>query len=670
MPRLRLLPVVESAETPEEATPILEYLMRRGGFIAIDTETTGLKIMRDRVLYWSMATEDRRFFFTAKCLPKFDALFRRKDITWCLANAKYDKHILANMGYDLAGKAWDIIDMDAMDDDTRDHGLKDQANDAYGAKWGEFKELFLDPHMVGETLGLDTKTFNDFKTKSLGDKLIYVYHQRPDIVENYATCDSYFTYVRAMDLAKTLANQPLETDLVPSLSNLFDYYQEIEVPFTQTLWGMERTGIKVDMDWVKKIDGPMRDGIASAESKLRKLTGHSFNPRSNDDIGEILYSPNFFGIKPLKFTAGGKGEPKPSTDEKTLSLIKLRYTHDSPEYRFIQAKLDLAKLDKLHGTYVKKLSDHVDPGTGRVHCRFNQSGTRTSRLSSSNPNMQNIPTRNDPYKIRGCFVADDGEDLIDYDYPQIEFRIAAALSNEKGMLEAIRKGWDIHSANAAAMYKTDSKVSYEAIMEAKRKKEERDPGFSDLDKYLLKKRDGAKTSGLGALYGEGPNKMAQDLKCSVDEARDLIETFFRANPRIREQIEYMHSFAEVYGFTHTMLGRVRRLHRISNDLNPGVAAAEKRQAYNTLIQGSGSEMMKLAMLQISNDPEFCDRGGRLALTVHDELVARAPKPSSARCAAIMKEKMSRPYNWRGIVIDYPVPVDPDGAIGYRWSDVK
>lgn len=670
MPRLRLLPNVESAETPEEAAPILNYLMNRGGSIAIDTETTGLKIMRDRVLYWSMATEDRRFFFTANCLPKFDPLFQRKDVTWLLANAKYDKHILANMGYILNGDAWDIIDMDAMDDDTRDHGLKDQAWDSYGARWGEFKELFLDPHLVSESLGLDQKTFSDFKTKSLGDKLIYVYHQRPDIVENYATCDSYFTYIRAMDLARALASQELTTDIVPCLTNLFDYYKEIEVPFTQTLWDMERAGTMVDMAWVKKIDGPMRDGIAAAENKLKKLTGHGFNPRSADDVGEILYSQNFFGIKPIKFTDGGKGEPKPSTDEKTLSIIKLRYTHDSPEFRFIEAKLELARLDKLHGTYVKKLGEHVDPHTGRVHCRFNQSGTRTSRLSSSNPNMQNIPTRNDPYKIRGCFVADPGYDLIDYDYPQIEFRIAAALAGEEGMMEAIRKGWDIHSANAAAMYKNDPRVSYEGIMEAKRKKEDRDPSYGDIEKYLLKKRDGAKTSGLGALYGEGPNKMAQDLKCSVDEARDLIQDFFNANPAICEQIHYMHDFAKAMGYTHTMLGRVRRLHRVNNEFNAGVAAAEERQAYNTLIQGSGSEMMKLAMLQISNDKEFRELGGKLILTVHDELISRAPKETSTRCAAIMKEKMSDPYNWRGIVIKYPVPVDPDGAIGYRWSDVK
>jgi DNA polymerase-1 len=688
MPRLRLLPPVTAAETPEQATPIIEYLMNRGGPLSIDTETTGLDVMRDRVLFWSMATEDRRYFFPYELLGFFDPLFQRRDLTWYLANAKYDLHLLRNMGYGLLGDVWDIIDMDAMEDDTRDHGLKDQAWFSYEARWGEFKELFLDPHTVSEELGLDKVSFAKFKNMRGGDKLNFVYDERPDLVENYASCDSFFTYMRARDLAKSLASVELESTMT-SMTTLFDYYQTIEVPLTKVLWGMERAGFRVDLDWVKKIEGPMRDGIASAEKKLFDLMGYRFNPRSPDVIRDILYSNDHFGMKPVKYTSGGKeGNPVASTDEKTLKILKLRVKHDSPEFRFLDAKLALAKLDKLFGTYVRKIADQsrlsekeriqlaadgerilIGPD-GRLHCRLNQSGARTSRLSSSNPNMQNIPVRDDAYKIRGIFVADPGYDLIDFDYPQIEFRIAAALAGEEEMMEAIRKGWDIHSANAANMYKTDPLVSYEAIMSAKDKKERKDPSFGDSDKYLLKKRDGAKTSGLGALYGEGAAKMAQDLKCSKDEAQDLIDTFFDTNRRIHASIEYMHEFAEQNEYTYTMLGRMRRLHRINNAYNRGIAAAERRQAYNTLIQGSGSEMMKLAMLQIAHDKEFNELGGILILTVHDELIARAPKETSKRCAEIMRAKMGDPYNWGPIRLTYPVPVDPDGAIGHRWTDVK
>jgi DNA polymerase-1 len=669
MPRLRLLPPVESAETPEEAAPIFNYLMNRGGHIAIDTETTGIQKLESRVLFWSMATEDRRFFLTDNLLGYFRPLLERKDVTWRLANAKFDRHMLANMGYEFQGPTWDIIDMDAMIDDTRPHGLKDQAWLSYQAKWGEFKELFLDPWTVAEELGFDKSFYAQFKQLDVGQKLLEVYNQRPDIVEDYASCDAFFTYMRAEDLATQLAATTLPTEVVPGFKTLSDYYETIEVPLTRSLWRMERAGFAVDRDWVKQIDIPMRDGIAALNKELRQIIGYEFNPKSSADIASILYDKSQFAMKPLKYTSGGGGEPKPSTDEATLKTLKLRCSDiQSPQFKFLDALLRFKKLTKLHGTYVKNI-DKVIASDGRVHCRLNQSGARTSRLSSSDPNMQNIPIRNDPYKIRGCFVADPGTLLIDYDYPQIEFRIAAALAGEKDMIEAIKRGWDIHTANAANMYKSDSRVTYDAIMEARRKKDAKEP-MSDIDKYLLSRRDGAKTVGLGTLYGEGTAKMAQELKISRQEAEELRDAFFTTYPSIANQIDYMHGYAHTYEHTHTMLGRMRRLHRINNLYNSGLVAAEERQAYNSLIQGSGAEMMKLALLRIDNNPDFIALGGRLVLTVHDELIARAPKDTAHEVAGIMKEMMSDPYNWGPIRLNYPVPVDPDGSIGERWSDVK
>lgn len=668
MPRLRLLPPVESAETPEEAAPIFEYLMNRGGHIAIDTETTGIQKLESRVLFWSMATEDRRFFLTDNLLGYFRPLLERKDVVWRMANAKFDRHMIANMGYEFQAPTWDIIDMDAMIDDTRPHGLKDQAWLSYQAKWGEFKELFLDPWTVAQELGFDKSFYAKFKQMSGGDKLLEVYNQRPDMVEDYASCDAFFTYMRAEDLAAQLAATTLPTDVVPELKTLADYYEVIEVPLTKSLWGMERAGFAVDKDWVKSIDIPMRDGIAAAEKTLREIVGYNFNPKSAADLVSILYDKSQFGLKPIKYTDGGSGEPKPTTDEATLKLLKLRLDTDSPQFKFIDALLAHKRLVKLHGTYVKNI-DKVIASDGRVHCRINQSGARTSRFSSSDPNMQNIPVRNDPYKIRGCFVADPGTYLIDFDYPQIEFRIAAALAGEDDMIEAIKKGWDIHTANAANMYKSDARVSYEAIMEARRKKDAKE-SISDIDKFLLSRRDGAKTVGLGVLYGEGAAKMAQELKISKQEAEELRDTFFRTYPNIANHIEYMHAYAHATEHTHTMLGRMRRLHRINNLYNSGLVAAEERQAYNSLIQGSGAEMMKLALLRIDNNPDFRALGGRLILTVHDELIARAPKDTARDVAAIMKEMMADPYNWGCIQLKYPVPVDPDGSIGERWSEVK
>ncbi len=666
MPRLRLLPPVEVADTVEEAAPILNYLMNRGGRLAVDTETTGLDVMRDRVLFWSMATEDRRFCFPVEILLFFDPLFQRADISWYLANAKYDMHMLANMGTGLAGDVWDIIPMDAMEDDTRPHGLKEQSKYAYDASWGDFKDLFLNPTFVARELGLDKTSFTAFKKKEVGEKLLFVYDERPDLVEDYASCDAFFTYMRGEDLCAHLAAEDLPTDMVPEMNTLLDYYRVIEMPLTKSLWGMERQGFPVDWDYVKKIDGPMKDGIAAAERKIYKAAGTTFNPASADELRDILFGDKGFGLKPFKYTSGGKsGEPKPSTDQKTLEILRDRVRMDGPAYRFLDAMLVHRHLVKLHGTYVKNLRDNVGPD-GKVHCRLNQAGARTSRLSSAGPNMQNIPIRNDPYKIRGIFTAEPGCLLVDYDYPQIEFRIAAVLAGEKKMMDDIHRGWDCHSANANNMY---ADATYEGITEARRKKDAGEP-LTDFDKKMLRYRDGAKTSGLAALYGQGVRRMAAQLGCSVDEARDLVDDFFDANPAIGGLIDFMHAYGHEHEITYTMLGRIRRLHRINNEYSRGLVKQEERIAFNTLIQGSGAEMMKLAILRVDADERFHQLGGKLVLTVHDELIAMAPEDTAHEVGEIMKELMADPFRWGPIDFSYPVPITPDGSIAFRWSEAK
>lgn len=666
MPRLQLLPPAEVAETPEEAAPIINYLMNRGGPLAIDTETTGLHKFKDHVLYWSMATESRRYCFPASLLLFFDPLFLRKDITWYLANAKYDMHMLDNMGVKLHGPKWDIVVMDAMADDTRAHGLKEQADEAYGVSWGDFKDLFLDPDLVAKTLSLDPHAFRAFKKKSNGEKLMFMYHENPDIVIDYASCDAFFTYMRAEDLAAELAAEELMSRrLVPGMPTLQDYFETIEVPLTDALWRMERNGFPVDLDYRNQIRGPILDGLAASERRIRRIAGGDFNPSSTEELRDILFSKQGFGLKPVKYTSPKSGAPKKSTDEKTLQVLLGRTNNDTSAHQFLDALLKYRNLKKIYGTYVEKLEDKY-VYNGKVHCSINQAGARTSRFSSSNPNMQNIPARNDVYKIRGIFTAEQGRSLVDLDYPQIEFRIAAVLAGEKKMLEAFRQGWDIHCAKAANMYPD---ATYESVVAAKARKENNED-LSDIDKRMLQYRAGAKTVGLGTLYGEGPKKMADQLGITVDDARELIDTFFNTNRRISHFTEYMKQFAHENGFTYTMLGRVRRLHNINNDYQRKIVAAEERQSVNSSVQGSGAEMMKLAILRVDADPRFQELGGKLLMTVHDELISSAPDDTAQEVYEIKKELMADPYRWGPINIDYPVPVTPDGSVAKRWSEAK
>lgn len=665
MPRLRLLPPVTTIYSQEKAVEVLQYLMNRGGELSIDSETTGLDVMRDRILCWSMATENQRYFIPKDYLLTFDPLFNRKDITWFLANAKYDLHMFANMGMHFAGDVEDIVVQDAMDDDTRSHGLKEQARMAYDVKWGDFKDLFLDPTYVSQALGLEKNALAQFRKLTIGDRLMFVFNEKPEIVENYASCDAFFTYMRAIDLREQLAATALPTDMVPGFSTLLDYFNVIEKPFTKVLWDMERCGAPVDTEYAAKIDGPMRDGLRGYEYEIKKIAGPLFNARSAPELRDILFTKQGFNFTPVSYTTKGK-TPLAGTAEKDLEILKGR-CKDQKAYDFIELILKFKHIDKLHGTFVKKLDQLLGPD-GRIHCKFNQVGTKTSRLSSSAPNLQNIPIRNDEYHIRGIFVAPDGMDMMDFDYPQIQPRIAAVIAGEEEMMEAIRNGWDIHSANAFNMYKQrDPRITYEAVTAAKAVKESKARALDDFEKMLLKCRDGAKTVGLGALFGEGPGKMAHQLRISKDDAKELIYTFFSTYPKIKALISGMHDFAHEHEMTHTMLGRIRQLYKINNPYNTGLVASEERQAFNTLIQGTEAEMMKLAMLRIAHNADFQALGGQIAIAVHDELIIFSPKENTEDLKYIVREMMREPLKWGPINIDFPVPIDPDGNAGERWS---
>jgi DNA polymerase I-like protein with 3'-5' exonuclease and polymerase domains len=663
--RLRLLPEVTQVYSEQQAAAALEYLMRRGGQIAIDSETTGLDKLRSRILFWSMATDTHRFFIPYQFLLFFDRLFRRTDITWFFANAKYDLHMFANMGCQFLGTLYDIVVMDALDDDTRRHGLKEQAKTAYDASWGEFKELFLDPTYVAANLNIDKKAFARFKKQDVGEKLLFVYDEAPHIVEDYASCDAYFTYMRGDDLINILQAQPLATDMIPGFASLHDYFHVIESPFTRVLWKMERTGIPVDMDRVRKIDGPLRDGINEQRVILRKLAGREFNPNAPEDVRELLYGKKGFNLAAAGYT---KKTGVASTSEKDLKNLQNR-VKDQKVYDIIEAILAFKHLDKLHGTYVKKIHEQLGPD-GRIHCSLNQALARTGRLSASGPNLQNIPIRSDEFHIRSMFCAPTGMKFLDADYPQIQPRLAALFAEEEVMLEGIRKNWDMHSANAANMYgrRDPERFTYANIESAKRAKDARQRDLTDFEKSLLRLRDGAKTVGLGVLFGEGPQKMAHQLRISVDDAKELIATFFGTYPKLQQLIYDTHDSCHEHEAAWTMLGRYRRLHQINNDYNRGAVAAEERAGFNHLIQGSEVEVMKCAMLQIDASPDWHALGGELCMTVHDELMAFAPSDTAEDCLGIMTGLMSRPLRWGPVQLELGVDLTPDGGIGNNWAE--
>jgi DNA polymerase I len=670
MPRLRLLPEVTVVDTDERAAEVLRYLMWRGGMVAIDTETTGLDMFRAQILCWSMATEDQRYFLPAKYLYKFDPLFQRKDIQWALANAKFDMHMLDNKGIQLAGEVHDIIVMDAMDDDTRAHGLKEQARIAYDVRWGDFKELFLDPAYVSVTLGLDKSDFTRFKRMGVGERLEFVWENSPHIVENYASCDAFFTYLRAQDLQTQLTAQQLPMEWFSNFNTLYDYFHVIEVPFTKVLWKMERLGMPIDLDYVKKIDGPMRDAINAQEQVIRKMAGADFNPASADQVRGMLFTKDGFNLKPVAYTKTNQAK----TDEDSLVALKTRAAGQKA-FDFIEALLLHRTLTKLHGTYVENIAVRLGPDD-RIHCKINQTGTRTGRLSASSPNLQQVPSDSNSlgFSLRKMFVALKGCYMLNCDYPQIQPRLAAVYAQEEKMLEGIRQGLDFHCMNASNMYViNDPDAVYDALLKAsKAEKAHKDKKLgrelTALEKKLVAYRAGAKTVGLGVLFGEGPRLMAHQLRIDINEAKGLIRKYFETYPNIKNLIDDTYDYAHQNEFASTFLGRIRRFHQINNDYNTGAQMGEERAAFNHLIQGSEIELMKLAMLQLDVDKEWNEMGAQLCMTVHDELIAFAPKEVAPEALKVMKRIMGNPLQWGPISHQLPVSVEPDGHIGENWAD--
>jgi DNA polymerase-1 len=652
------------AETQEDCVPILEQLMRRGGTVGIDTETTGLDRMRDIVLFWSLATEDSRWCLPAKMLPFFDPIFAKKDVNWCLANAKYDMHLLKNMGIHLSGRCDDILIMDALVDDTRPHGLKEQAKLAYEARWGDFKQLFLDPVVVSQVLAYDKDQARGFKQLGVGDKLLRVYDSNPSMVIEYASCDAYFTYMRWNDLRKELAAEELPVEVAAGFTTLLDYFEVIEAPLTTCLFNMERRGVSVDVDYIDKIDGPIRDGIRALEKELCDIARYGHNPSSHDQVRSTLYDEKHFGLNAVLYTKPKRGEPKESTNDKSLDILLERMDPSSVAAKYIVKLQEHRKLTKLHRTYVKGIRKHLGPD-GKIHTDTKQHVARTGRLSSTDPNMQNIPrpdAESDPYLIRGAFVASEGTVLIDKDYPQIEFRVAAVNAKEEKMLEAIHKGWDIHNANTVNMFPG---VVYEELAAARKKSKGE---LTQAEMSLLTKRQQSKATGLGTLFGEGARKIAAQLGINVNAAYRLKDQFFNTYPGIEANIAFMHEYGHEFGYSFTALGRCRRLHKINNEYSRFLVAEEERQAYNHGIQGSASELIKLAMLQIDSCEMMKQLDGHLILTVHDELLMEAPPMTASDVSDLMHEYMSNPIQWGPLSIPYPVPIEPDGEIGHRWSE--
>ena len=398
--------------------------------------------------------------------------------------------------------------------------------------------------------------------------------------------------------------------------------RELELPLIPVLVKMERNGIRLDMSAFADFLGEVQEKLDQLTATIYQQAGTTFNIRSSQQLGEVLFDR--LGIVSRKKTPGGK----PSTSVQALEALE-------GDHPIIENILRYRTLEKLRSTYLEPLPKLVD-NDDRVHTHFNNLATATGRLSSSKPNLQNIPIRGEfGPRMRGCFIARPGYKLVAADYSQIELRILAHMSEDPHLLDAFARNEDIHARTAALLF-------------------DKDPGEIEANE-----RRKAKTINFGLLYGMGPQKLGKDLGLTLKEAKAFIARYFSTLVKVKEFYSTVEEGAKANGYVTTIAGRRRLLPDI-NSRNANLAQQARRMAINTVVQGSAADVIKKAMLAVDKDPTLENLQARFLLQVHDELVLEVPAANADQAGQRLAELMTTVY-------DLAVPLTVDWGTGDNWA---
>lgn len=428
---------------------------------------------------------------------------------------------------------------------------------------------------------------------------------------------------RALELVLELLPKLKDELRAKSLEKLFS---ELEMPLVEVLAEMESTGVKLDLKVLRGLSADIEKRLVKLIDDIYETAGEEFNINSPKQLRQILFEK-------LKLPVARRSKTGPSTDEEVLRGL-------ADKHKLPAMLLEYRQLTKLKNTYVDSLPESADKDTQRIHTSFNQTATETGRLSSSNPNLQNIPVKTDIGKnIRRAIIASsDSYRLVSCDYSQIELRILAHLSGDENLIAAFAGGQDIHKTTASLIYGIAEKDVSEPM------------------------RDTAKRVNFGIVYGLTSYGLSRDLGITVDEAVSFIDAYFARYPRVAEYIQLQIKTAEENGFVTTLLGRRRYIPEIRNK-NQGIRQFAQRQAVNTPIQGTASDLIKMAMIQIHCLLEEKKMRARIVLQVHDELVFDLPQEELSALAALARDRMEN-------VLSLKVPIKVDTKVGRNWLEME
>lgn len=582
-------------KTEAEAEELLQLLMKYDK-IAFDTETDSVDAHTCRLVGFSFAVaKGKAWYVEGLLIDIFRPLFADASKTFVGHNVKFDRMVLLRHGIGFATTPRDTMLEHYCLDAAARHGM-----DALARKYLSYRTIPIEK-LIGE--------------RERGKKQLSMAALKSEEILDYA----------AEDADVTLQFDEVLRPLVAQAGAL-DALEKAEEPLVKILIEMERAGVRIDVDALKEYGRELDREILSLLQTIHSYADPGFNPDSPRQLGDLLFEKLKISPSSAKRTASGQY----STDEKTLSKIV-------GAHPIVQTILEYRACTKLKSTYVDKLPAFID-AEGRVHTTYAQSFTETGRLSSSDPNLQNIPVRTERGKmIRRAFVPrDENHILLSADYSQIELRLMAALSGDKAMLQAFRDGADIHRETASRVYD---------VM----------PAF-----VTDEQRSKCKMVNFGIIYGISAFGLSQRLKVSRKEAAELIETYFKLYPGVRSYMTSAVEKAREKGYAETVLGRRRTLKDI-NSRNATVRQAAERDAINTPIQGSAADLIKLAMVKVDAAIKKAALRAEMVLQIHDELVFDVPLDEVDALEKIVREEMTKAY-------DFGVPLEVGIGRGRNWLE--
>ena len=585
-------------ESESEMTDLCNKICKEK-YVAMDTETTGVDAITAEMVGMSFSFKENEAYYVSVSSNKdeattqvaiFKPFFEDESIQKIGQNIKYDILVLKNYDIEVKGKLFDTMVAHYLINPELRHSM-----DYMAQNYLNYKTISIE-NLIGPK-GKNQKTMRDID---------------PKIVSEYACEDADITLKLRNILAKELKT-----------NNLEKLFNDIEAPLIYVLADMEWSGVRLDLDKLADLSKELNIELINIEKEIIDMAGIDFNVNSPKQIGEVLFDKLKISAKAKKTKTG-----QYSTNEEELQ--KLKDTHP-----IIDKILDQRGLKKLLSTYIDAFPQMVNNKTGKVHTSFNQTVAATGRLSSTNPNLQNIPIRDARGKaMRRVFIADEGSKFVSSDYSQIELRIMAHLSKDVNMIEAFNNNQDIHAATASKIFKVP------------------------IEEVTPEMRNKAKTANFGIIYGITAFGLSERLNIPRGEARDLIDEYFTMFPDVKKYMDDSINTAKENGYVETIYGRKRFLSDI-NSRNAIVRGYAERNAINAPIQGSAADIIKVAMIRIYNELKNRNLKTKMILQVHDELNFNVPTDELEEVKTLIVTEMENAFK-------LSIPLKTDIGVGDNW----